>query len=204
MTHTAAEVQALKKASVPGLLPAIADRWSPRAFASQPVKPADLRLILEAARWAASSNNEQPWRFLVGLHDSETFAKIASALVPFNHAWASHAPVLILPFAVKTAHGGKTNHYALYDLGQAVAQLKIQAAALGIATHSMGGFDRDTTRLAFNLPEEEYQLGAVIALGYQAAPDALDQPLLERELAPRERKPLSEIALTALDKPFPL
>lgn len=202
MTLSASEIHAAKKAPVEGMLPAIAARWSPRAFARKPVEPADLRLILEAARWAASSNNEQPWRFLVGVQDKETYAKIAATLVPFNQAWASHAPVLILPFALKIAHGGRTNHYALYDLGQAVAQMKIQAAALGLATHSMGGFDRDAARLAFALGEEEYQLGAVIAVGHHASPDALEQPLLERELAPRERKPLSEIALTAFDTPF--
>lgn len=202
MILSAAEAHARKKAPVEGLLPAIAERWSPRAFTGHPVKSDDLRLILEAARWAASSNNEQPWRFLVGLNGTEAYVKIASTLVPFNHAWASSVPVLILPIAAKNAANRKPNHYALYDLGQAVAQMNIQATALGLATHSMGGFDRDAARQAFALTEDEYQLGAVIALGFQAAPDTLDQPLLDRELAPRERKPLSEIALTALNTPF--
>ena len=142
MSLSIAEVNELKKAPVEGLLPLLAERWSPRSFVETPVSLADLKTVLEAARWAASSSNEQPWRFLVGVQGSETHAKIFSTLVPFNQAWAGKAHVLILGVAMlKTAHGGKPNHYALYDLGQAVAQLTAQAHALGLATHSMGGFD---------------------------------------------------------------
>ena len=133
------------------------------------------------------------------MQGSETHAKIFSTLVPFNQAWAGKAHVLILGVAMlKTAHGGKPNHYALYDLGQAVAQLTAQAHALGLATHSMGGFDHTAARQAFGLTSD-HATGAVIALGYQGDPGALPVgALLEREVAVRERKPLSEIALTEL------
>jgi nitroreductase len=162
-------------------------------------------LVLEAARWAASSSNLQPWRFLVGVQGTETYSKIFSTLVGFNQSWAGNAHVLILGIAlVKDKPDAKPNAYALYDLGQAVSQLTAQAAALGLHTHSMGGFDHAAARQAFGLTDD-YAVGAVTALGYQAEPTALsNDQLLEREVAPRSRKPLSEIALSALGVPFQL
>jgi len=133
---------------------------------------------------------------------SETHKKIFETLVGFNQSWAGKAGVLILGFAHLKDGKGNPNNYALYDLGQSAVSLVIQATALGLATHSMAGFDHEAARRAFNLTGE-YALGAVIAIGYQDDPSALaNEQILEREIAPRQRKPLSEIALTALDTPF--
>ena len=202
MPLTIAEVNQIKQAPTSGLLPAIAHRWSPRAFAETPVSAADLETVLEAARWSASSSNEQPWRFLVGVQGSETHAKIISTLVAFNQAWAGRAPVLILGVALAKNEKGNPNHYALYDLGQAAGAIAVQSASMGLATHQMGGFDHAAARLAFGLTPD-HATGSVIALGYQAEPDALlHEQLIEREVAPRTRKALSEIALAGLGTPF--
>jgi nitroreductase len=202
MSLSKAEVNKLKQAPVAGMMPALAERWSPRAFADKPVAATDLKLILEAARWTASSSNLQPWRFLVGVKGSETHGKIFSTLVGFNQMWAGKAGVLILGFAELKNSKGEANAYGLYDLGQSAASLILQAGALGLHAHSMGGFDHAAAKTVFGLGEDQ-GLGAVIAIGYQDDPSAIDNPqMLEREVAPRDRKPLSEIALTALNTPL--
>jgi nitroreductase len=198
MTLSAVEVHRLKQApAVDGVLPVVLSRWSPRSFAARDVSPSDLRKVFEAARWAASSNNEQPWRFLVGIRNSSTHQKIFSTLVGFNQSWAGAAPVLILGVASsKFSHNGSPNAYALYDLGAASAILCLQAASLGLITHSMAGFDHDAARQAFGIPED-YVLGAVIALGYQGEPSALaHEKLIAQETAPRTRKPLTGFVLS--------
>ncbi|MGA7858630.1 MAG: nitroreductase family protein [Terracidiphilus sp.] len=203
MTLSASEANQLKQASVAdGVTPVIRQRWSPRSFTDREVSVSDLMKVFEAARWAPSSSNEQPWRFLVGLRNSATHAKIAATLVGFNQSWAPKAPVLILGTAhTKFSRNGNPNAYALYDLGAAAAFVILQASALGIATHQMGGFDRDAARQAFEIPED-YALGSVMALGYQGEPGALsNEKLIENETAPRTRKPLSEVAFTAWGEP---
>jgi len=203
MTLSAVEVNRLKQAPVVyGVLPAVLSRWSPRSFAARDVSPSDIRKVFEAARWAASSYNEQPWRFLVGTRNSPTHKKIFSTLTGFNQDWAGAAPVLILGVASsKFSHNGTTNAYALYDLGAAAAILCLQAASLGLTTHSMAGFDHDAARQAFGIPDE-YLLGAVIALGYQGEPSALaHEKLIAQETAPRTRKPLTDFVLSAWGEP---
>jgi nitroreductase len=203
MTLSALEVNQLKQApAVDGVLPVVLSRWSPRSFAGRDVSRADLRKVFEAARWAASSNNEQPWRFLVGLRNSSTHQKIFSSLVGFNKSWAGAAPVLILGVASsKFSYNGSPNAYALYDLGAASAILCLQAASLGLKTHSMAGFDQSAARQAFGIPED-YLLGAVIALGYQGEPSALGhEKLIAQEIAPRTRRPLSEFVFSAWGEP---
>jgi nitroreductase len=198
MTLSALEVNLLKQApAVVGVLPVVLSRWSPRSFAGRDVSPADLRKVFEAVRWTASSYNEQPWRFLIGPRNSLTHKKIFSTLIGFNQNWAGAAPVLILGVASsKFTHNGSPNAYALYDLGAASAILCLQAAALGLTTHSMAGYDQAAARKTFAIPED-YLLGAVIALGYQGEPYALGQEqLIAQEIAPRTRKPLSEIVLS--------
>jgi nitroreductase len=168
VTLSAIEVNQSKHAPVhEGVTPAIRQRWSPRSFADREVSPADLTKVFEAARWAPSSSNEQPWRFLVGLRNSVTYRRIAASLVGFNQTWAPKAPVLILGVTnTKSSRNGNPNAYALYDLGAATAFLVLQASALGLVTHQMGGYDHDAARVTLEVPED-YALGSVIALGYQ-------------------------------------
>jgi nitroreductase len=195
MALTALEVDHLKQApAVEGVLPAILHRWSGRAFADREVSSEVLEKLFEAARWAASAFNEQPWRFLVGTQGTATYEKILATLSGFNREWAGNAPVLILGVASsRFAHNGKENTYALYDLGAAAAALTLQADSMGLRTHTMAGFDHDAARVAFEIPAE-FHLGAVIAAGYQGDPSQLTQErLLELETSPRTRKPLHEI-----------
>jgi len=201
MSLTASEVHALKKASpVQGVLPVIHERWSARSFAEREVSPEALHKVFEAARWAASGGNGQPWKFVVGLKGSETHEKIAETLVGFNKAWAPKAPVLILGTALAVNAKGAANPYALYDLGAASAYLTLQAAALGMTSHQMAGYDQEAARQALGIPEE-YALGSVIALGYQGEPAELgDATLIEREITARTRKPLEEIVYSEWGK----
>jgi len=203
LTLSIDEVNNVKHAPiVEGVLPIFHRRWSARSFSDRKVSSSDLAKVFEAARWAASSNNEQPWRFLAGVRNSATYSKIHSALVGFNQSWAGAAPVLILGVAsTKFTANGNANGYAFYDLGAASSYLTLQAAALGLSTHQMAGYDHDGLRKALVIPED-YVLGSVIALGYQGEPAALpNQQLLERELAPRQRKPLRELVFSAWGEP---
>jgi nitroreductase len=202
MTLSIAEVNALKHApEVDGVLPIFHSRWSPRAFSDRAVSNADLTKVFDAARWAASSYNEQPWRFLVGTQGTPTHKKILDTLMPFNQAWAGNAPVLILGVAKPTfSHNDSPNRVALHDLGAAASYLTLEAAALGLATHQMGGYDTEAARKAFGIPEG-YVFGSVIALGYQAEPAALpNEQMLAQEVAPRTRKPLAEIVFSDWEK----
>jgi nitroreductase len=169
----------------------ISERWSPRAFAAQPVEEEKLHSIFEAARWAASTANFQPWNFLFATKGhAEDHARIVETLVPNNGGWAKEAPVLIVTVAKLYEFAGK-EHNSYYDLGMAVENLVIQAEHLGLVTHQMGGFDADKARELLLIPEG-YVAVSVIALGYPGSPDSLHPTLRERELAPRVRKPLSE------------
>lgn len=199
MSLSIEEVNHLKHApDVDGVLPIFHSRWSPRSFSDRDVSPADLTKVFEAARWAASSFNEQPWRWLVGKRNSPTYNKILDSLMPFNQSWAGNAPVLIMGTAKTTfSHNNTPNRVALYDLGAASSYLTLQAAALGLATHQMGGFDQDAARKSLAIPED-FLIGSVIALGYQAEPAALtNEQMKAQEEAPRQRRPLSEIVYSS-------
>jgi nitroreductase len=206
MTLSATEVKQVKHApGVDGVLPIFHQRWSPRAFDGRDVAAADLAKVFEAARWAASSYNEQPWRFLVGKRGSEAYSKIFNSLGEFNQAWAKSAPVLILGVTkTRFSHSDAPNRVALYDLGAAASYLTLQAAALGLATHQMGGFDPAAARKSFAIPEV-YEVGAVIALGYLGEPASLpNEQLVAQEVAPRTRKPLGEFVYSAWETPAKL
>lgn len=171
----------------------IRNRWSPRAFLDRPVPGDHLRLVLEAASWAPSSYNEQPWRFFVGQNGDETYQKIFASLGDFNKTWAKHAPVLLLSVAKKAfSSSGEPNRFALHDAGAAWTTLALAATALGLHTHGMGGFDPDAARASLAVPEE-FEIGAAIALGYFGDHAKLDGAMLEREAMARKRKPLEEI-----------
>jgi nitroreductase len=202
MTISADEVNKLKRApAIEGLLPLFLERWSPRSFADREVSRADLKRVFEAARWAPSSGNAQPWRFIVGTQGTETHAKLTSVLAGFNKEWAPKAPVLILGTTNAVNARGAANAYAMYDLGAAAVSITLAAEALGLATHQMAGFDHDAARREFGIPEA-YALGSVMALGYQDEPAALaNEELISRETAPRTRKPLSEMVFSAWDEP---
>jgi nitroreductase len=179
----------------------ILKRWSPRSFADKAISSADLTKIFTAASWAASSSGEQPWRFLVGRKGDATYAKIFDALVEANQGWAKSAPVLILSVGRKTfAQNDRPNPYALHDTGAASATLSLQATALGMHTHGMGGFDKDKARANFGIPEG-FELGAAWALGYLGDPDVLPEQLRAREIAVRTRKGLHEFVFANWDEP---
>ena len=203
MALSAVEVNELKYAPpVEGVLPALHQRWSARSFSERAVTAADLERVFEAARWAASSSNEQPWRFLVGARNSNTHKKIASILGGLNKEWAPKAPVLILGTAnTNFARNGSLNTYALFDLGAATSYLTLQAAALGMVTHQMAGYDHEAARHLLEIPDS-FALGTVVALGYQGEPAALgNEQLIARESAPRNRKPLSELVFSSWGEP---
>jgi len=177
----------------------IGSRWSPRAFSDREVSPEHLIALLEAARWAASCYNEQPWRFIVAQKSHpETYDKLLGSLVEFNQMWARSAPVLMLTIAKKTfTHNGTPNQYALHDAGMALGNLAVQATALGLSAHFMAGFNHSVARTAFQIPDD-FELGAVAAIGYAGDPESLPENLRPGELAPRTRKPLSELVYTGL------
>ncbi len=179
----------------PAILPALARRWSPRAFADRPVPPDTLRTCLEAMRWAASSYNEQPWTVLVGdrAADPDTHARLADCLTDLNRTWAPAAPVLMLTVAKQTfSRDGKPNRCAPHDVGLATAGLMVQAAELGLATHAMAGFSRTRARDAFGIPDGHEPMAA-LALGYPGDAASLEDPALrEMEKAPRPRRPLAQ------------
>lgn len=199
------EAEKLKHApNETGVEDLILRRWSPRAFADKDVPSAELKKLFEAARWAASSSNEQPWRFLVGRRGDETYQKIFAALVEFNQSWAKTAPVLVLSAAKKTFTGkGTPDRHNLYDLGAATANLALQATADGLHIHSMGGFDPEQVRASFAIPSD-YEIGAVSAIGYFGDPATLPANLQKMEAAPRERKPLKQFVFSDWEKPAQL
>lgn len=201
MTLTAPEVDKLKHApAVPGVLPLFLQRWSPRSFSDRDVSPADLRTLFEAARWAASSNNEQPWRYLVGRRGTETYKKIFESLGEWNRAWAGSAPVLLLGTARSTfTKDGSPNAYALHDLGAADATICYQATALGLHTHQMAGFDHAVARQLFNIPED-YHLGSIMVIGYLGDPSALQVEYQRNlETVPRTRKEINQFVFESWD-----
>jgi nitroreductase len=150
-------------------------RWSPRAFADKPVSEDDLKTIFDAASWAASSYNEQPWRFVVGRKGDAVWEKIFGALMPMNQSWANAAPVLYATFAKKTfSHHGTPNTVAVHDVGAASATASLQATALGLHTHGMAGFDRAALAAAIGVPDD-FEPVAVWAVGYLGDPESLPE-----------------------------
>jgi len=176
-----------------GVLPAISARYSPRAFLDRTVTDDELSLVLEAARWAPSSMNEQPWRFLVTRRGGEGHDLLLDCLNPSNRLWADKAPVLMLAMAHRILHRiSAENHHARHDLGVAVGQLGVQATAMGLGMHQLGGFDPAKARQAFGIPDE-LDLVTVIVLGWPGHPDDLPEHLQQRERTRSPRRDLDEL-----------
>jgi nitroreductase len=175
----------------------IANRWSPYAFADRPVPVTDLRSVFEAARWAASSYNEQPWSYIVALKaDGEDFQRLLSCLVEGNQAWAQAAPVLALGCTnLHFSRNGKPNAAAVHDLGLASATLTLEATARGLFVHQMIGIVPDKARELYRIPEGVQPMTG-LAIGYAADPNTVAEKLKERDLAPRNRKAVAEFVFT--------
>jgi len=180
------------------ILPVIAERWSPYAFDPRPVEREKLLSCLEAARWAPSSYNEQPWKFILAERtDQAAFAQALDCLVEGNRGWAKNVGVLMLTVVARNfTKNGKPNKAAEHDLGLAAGNMVLQATALGLQGHQMIGIEPAKVRAAYKVPEG-YDPHTAIALGYPAAVQAgTTDPLGQRDLAPRTRKPLSEIVIS--------
>lgn len=172
----------------------IRERWSPRSFDARFIPTGDLNSVLEAARWAPSCYNEQPWVFLVAQREStDTFANVLSCLVEGNQLWARNASCLILSFAKSDfQHNGKLNRHAWHDVGLAVAQMTLEATSRGIAVHQMAGIQRERIVEIFHVPEG-FEPVTGIALGYQDSADKLPPALALKETAERTRKPFANV-----------
>lgn len=177
------------------LHPLLEGRFSTRAYdPGRPVPEEALRRCLEAARWAPSAYNAQPWRFVVAdrFRDRESWERVFAQLIPINKRWCRNVPLFLVGI-VDPLREGAPNPYAEYDLGQAVLSFCLQAVAEGLATRQMAGFDREGMQEVLQIPEPFYPK-VTVAVGYPGDPERLDPDLRERELAPRVRRPLSEIA----------
>lgn len=171
----------------------IKNRWSPRSFANKAVSEEDLQTIFEAASWAFSANNEQPWEYVYAhKEDPEGFQKLQDCLLPGNKLWTKSAAVLGVSLIRRKMSNGKENGTAKHDLGAANATMMLQATSMGIYGHMMAGFDHDKTFEALNLNREEVDTVAFFAMGYLDSPEKLDEPFRSRELTPRTRKKVSE------------
>ncbi|MGH7150051.1 MAG: nitroreductase family protein [Planctomycetota bacterium] len=169
----------------------LARRWSPRAFDARPVEPEKLRSLLEAARWAPSSFNEQPWSYLVATKgEAAEFARMLECLVEANRLWAKEAPVLMLAVAsLRFARNGKENRHAFHDVGLATGNLVVQATGMGLYVHQMAGILPEAARAAYAIPEG-HEAATGIALGYPGDPASLPEKFRAAESAERTRKPL--------------
>ena len=174
----------------------IRDRWSPRAFADRPVPRDVLVSLFEAARWAASCNNSQPWRFIAATkEDAAEYETLLRCFNDRNQSWAVTAPVLMVTCADRNLPSGTPSRHNWYDTGAAVAQLTFQAAAHGLVLHQAQGILPDKVRETYAVPED-FDICTGLALGYQGEPELLPEDYAKREVLPRERKPLTEIVFT--------
>jgi nitroreductase len=174
----------------------IRERWSPRAFNGKPVPKDVLASLFEAARWAASCNNSQPWRFLVASKDEpEAYETLLRCFNDRNQSWAVTAPVIMITCADKNLPDGRPSNYGFYDTGAAMAQLTVQASALGLVVHQAQGILFDKVRETYGVPDD-FHICTGVALGYQGEPDVLPEDYAKREVLPRERKTLPEIVFT--------
>ena len=177
------------------LLGVLAERWSTRVFdATEPLDEEAFVSAVEAARWAPSANNTQPWRLIVARRGSAEHTALVGTLMGFNQTWAGDAAALVVVVAETANEDGTPMHFALYDAGQAAAHFTVQAHAGGLATHQMGGFDRDAVRATFNLDSRFEPLTAIAVGAFGDIEDA-PEAIREREIAPRTRRPIADSLL---------
>ncbi len=178
------------------ILEIIKTRRSRRAFLSRPIEAEKIKSLFEAARWAPSSANEQPWAYIYATADQkELWNRIFESLNEGNKTWAKEAPLLIVSLARKYyLRNGHPNNSAKYDVGAANAFLSVQATQLGLNVHQMGGFDHSMLRQNLNVPEN-FDIGVVMAIGYAGNPEQLPMHLQERELSPRMRHQQNEFVM---------
>ncbi len=171
------------------ILDVLSQRWSPRAFAPRAIEAGELSALFEAARWAPSCYNDQPWSFLVTRRDTDaSYQQLLSCLMAANQAWAATAPVLVLNTVRKNfSHNGKPNRWAFYDLGLAVGNLLSEATHRGLLVHQMAGFDVELAQRTLGLPDD-HEAVAVMAIGYLGDPASLPAGVEEKSPATRERK----------------
>lgn len=195
MTLTDTEKRTIKEADTDyPIHDLLQKRWSPRAFANKPVDSELLKQIFEAARWAPSSYNEQPWHFIVARQEEEeAFEKLSQVLNEFNRGWAKKAPVLGLGLAKQTFDlDGRPNPHAEHDLGQAIAHLTFEATRHDLYVHQMAGILPDKARRLYDIGED-YEPKTMFAIGYKGEPELLGEDLQKQEEGSRSRKPLDEI-----------
>jgi len=175
------------------IIPEIKERWSPRAIDSAEIPKDDVMALLEAARYAPSCFNEQPWRFIVA-DEEQSLNKMRAILAPSNQTWANNAPVLILIASKKTfSANGKENYWHMFDAGTAWGYLSLEAQSRGLITHAMGGFSQDDARTSFNI-SHDFDIIAVVAVGRYGTKESLSDDLQKRE-HPDVRKEISELLL---------
>ncbi|BAW97341.1 nitroreductase family protein [[Synechococcus] sp. NIES-970] len=178
--------------------PLLRQRFSTLAFAGdRPVETDKIGSLLEAARWASSCFNEQPWRFLIATKaDPVAYGKMLDCLVETNQAWAKNAYILMISVGKSNfTRNDNPNPYGMYDVGQALGNLTIQAESMGLRVRQMGGFDKEKARTVYQIPIG-FEPAAAVAIGYPGDPTTLPEALREREEGPRSRKPLTEITFT--------
>jgi nitroreductase len=176
-----------------GVEPVFVRRWSPRAMSGKEISDEQLRRLLEAARWAPSSYNEQPWRFIYARRDTEHWQTLFDLMIEFNQQWASKAAVLFVVVSKRMfAHNGKPNGCHSFDSGAAWQNLALQGSMMGLVVHGMAGFDAEKARRSLHIPDD-YAVEAMIAVGRPGRTEDLPESMREREV-PSDRKPLAEIA----------
>ncbi|MDE5417173.1 nitroreductase family protein [Labilibaculum sp. DW002] len=169
-------------------------RWSPRAFSDQEIEEEKVVKLFEAASYAPSCFNEQPWRFIYATKEyAERYEQLLSCLVEFNQMWVKTAPMIILTLVSKKfAQNGKVNHHAAHDLGLAIGNMSAQATSMDLYMHQMAGFSVEKAREMFEIPDD-FDVLTMIAVGYIGNPDVLPENIREMESNKRERKPLNKI-----------
>jgi nitroreductase len=176
-------------------------RWSPRAFAETPIDIETLKALFSAGQWAASSFNEQPWRFVVGRKGEPAWQRIFESLTPANQSWTKSAPVLYASFAKKTfSQNGAANRLAQHDVGAASAQISLKATIRGLHTHGVAGFDPEKLVISCGV-SSDFEAVACWALGYRGDPEVLNEQQKQMELAPRNRRTLAEIVFGEWESP---